>query len=382
MQNAKREIFYILKRLDKIMKRIKIGLSLVRSSLLAELTLKTKRNFAKPTFLKFSPTYRCDSRCIMCDSWRMKPERMAPKNELTLSEIDKLFTEARKLGVYFLTINGGVGEPLMRKDIVDILKIAQREGFAHGIVTNGLRMDRDLAVRILSTEPFKIHVSLDGATEATHDRIRGIKGSFKKTVNSLKTLCEVKKELGVGTRIHTDSVIMGINLHEILDIVKLVESVGAEFLCQPVVIPNHPSILEIKDELWIEKDKLTELEKIIDELKKIKRNRGIILNTYQHLDMIKIYFKNPESLRFDGVCIYPLISLSVYPHGDVRTCLRKIGNIRDQSLTSIWKSVDVTKQNFYCKEICITPCYHIHDQIINFFYEDAILPILRKLKFY
>ena len=356
------------------MKTIQLGYSLVKSSLFAKLTLITKRNLAKPSIMKFSPTFRCDSRCIMCDSWRMKHE----KNELTLSEIDKLFREARELGIYYLTINGGIGEPLMRKDIVDILKIAQREGFATNLITNGLRMDRDLAVRILSTEPFKLHVSLDGATEATHDSIRGIKGAFKKTIYSLKTICEAKKELGVHTRIHTDTVIMGINLHEILDIVKLVESVGAEFLCQPILI--HPAIVELKDELWIEKDRLPELEEIIYNLKRFKRNRGVVLNTNKHLDMITNYFKNPDTSRLNDVCNYPLTSLNIRPQGDVTTCFQKIGNIRNQSLMSIWKSLDITKRNLYCREICINPCFHIHDQIFDFFYEDIVSPILRRAR--
>src|SRR3972149_11198775 len=361
-------------------KKIILGQSLVKNSLMAQLTLRTKRNFVKPIILKFSPTFRCNSQCIMCDMWRMKPEQIESRNELTLSEIDKLFIEAKRLGAYYLTINGGAGEPLMRKDIVDILKIAQREKFATNIVTNGLRMDRELAVGILSTEPFKLHVSLDGATEATHDRIRGIKGAFKKTVESLKILCEVKKELGVSTRIHTDTVINGINLHEILDIVDLVDSIGAEFLCQPIVIFNHPAILKLKDELWIGKDRLPEFEKIIDKLKEIKRHRGVVLNTNQELDMIKDYVKDPETAHLNNVCTYLLTSISIDPHGEVYSCHLKMGNIRNQSLTSIWNSLDVSKRNLYCRELCINPCFHLHSQVINYFYEDALLPVLRKLK--
>jgi len=355
------------------MKTVQLGYSLLKSSLLANLTLMTKRNFAKPTIMKFSPTFRCDSRCIMCDSWRLKHEG----NELTLSEIEKLFNEARELGIYYLTINGGIGEPLVREDIVDILKLAQHEGFATNLITNGLRMDRDLAVEILSTEPFKLHVSLDGATDATHDRIRGIKGAFKRTIAALKTLCDVKKELGVHTRIHTDTVIMGINLHEIVDIVKLVESIGAEFLCQPILI--HPAIVDLKDELWIDKNRLIELEHIIKTLKKIKRTRGVVLNTNKHLDMITIYFKNPDTSRLNDVCNYLLMSLNIRPQGDVTTCLQKIGNIRNQSLRSMWKSLDITKRNLYCRHICINPCFHLHDQIVDFFYEDIVLPIMRAL---
>lgn len=366
--------------MGSIIKKISLGQSLIKNSFLAQLTIKTKKNFAKPTILKFSPTFRCNSKCIMCDMWRMKPEEMASKKELTLSEIDTMFKEARKLGAYYLTINGGAGEPLMRKDIVDILKIAQREGFATNIVTNGLRMDRDLAVKILSTDLFKLHVSLDGATEATHDRMRGVKGGFKKTIDSLKTLCEVKNDLGVSTRIHTDTVISGINLHEILDIVELVDSMGAEFLCQPVQIFNHPSILEIKDELIIPGERFSELESIFKKLKEIKRDRGIVLNTMSHLDMIENFIKNPESARFNGVCTYPLTSLTVNPHGEVSTCYQKMGNIRDQSLISIWKSSDIAKRNLNCRQICINPCFHLHDQIIDYLYEDGILPILRKLK--
>ena len=366
--------------MNDIITKIKLGHSLVKNSMLAELTLKTQRNYSRPSIMKFSPTYRCNSRCIMCDSWRMKQEQIGKEKELSLSEIEKVFGEARKLGAYYLTINGGVGEPMMRNDIVEILKIAERKGFASNLITNGLNMNRDLAVKILSTNPFKVHVSLDAATDATYEKIRGVKGGFEKAVQSLKMLCEVKKELGVSTRIHSDTVIMKINLHEIIDIVKLVESIGAEFLCQPVVIFDNPYVLEIKEDLWIDKEQLPEAMRIIDELKEIKMQKGIVLNTIKHLDLIKKYFENPDSIRYNNVCIFPLTSFIVHPHGEVKTCLEEIGNIRDESLSSIWKSANITKQNLYCEKECINPCFHLHNQIMNFFYEDAILPVIRKIK--
>jgi len=366
--------------MNDTIKKIKIGHSLIKNSMLAKLTLRTQKNYSHPSVMKFSPTYRCNSRCIMCDSWRMKPEQIGNEKELSLSEIETLFVEARKLGAYYLTINGGVGEPLMRNDIVEILKIAERNGFASNLITNGLNMNHDLAVEILSTNPFKLHISLDAATDATYEKIRGIKGGFKKAVQSLKMLSEIKKELGVSTRIHSDTVIMKLNLHEIIDIVKLVESIGAEFLCQPVVIFDNPYVLKIKEDLWIDKEQLPEAMRIIDELKEIKMQKGVVLNTFQHLDMIKKYFKNPASVRYNNVCIFPLTSFIVHPHGEVKTCLEEIGNIRDDSLSSIWKSANITKQNLYCEKECINPCFHLHNQIMNFFYEDAILPVIRKIK--
>jgi MoaA/NifB/PqqE/SkfB family radical SAM enzyme len=138
--------------------------------------------------------------------------------------------------------------------------------------------------------------------------------------------------------------------------------------------------LEIKDVLWIGKDRLPELEKTIVELKRIKRDRGVVLNTNRHLEMIEDYIKNPDTARLNDVCTYPLTALFIYPNGDVRTCLEKIGNIRNQPLTSIWKSSNVTKENLYCQKICINPCFHLHDQLINFFYEDVVSPFLGKLK--
>ena len=366
--------------MNDMMKKFKLGHSLIKNSMLAELTLKTQRNYSRPSIMKFSPTYRCNSCCIMCDSWRMKQEQIGKEKELSLSEIEKVFSEARELGAYYLTINGGVGEPMMRNDIVEILKIAERKGFASNLITNGLNLNRDLAVEILSTNPFKVHISLDAATDATYEKIRGVKGGFEKAVQSLKMLCEVKKELGVSTRIHSDTVIMKFNLHEIIDIVKLVESIGAEFLCQPVVIFDNPYVLKIKEDLWIDKEQLPEAMRIIDELKEIKMQKGIVLNTIKHLDLIKKYFENPDSVRYNNVCIFPLTSFIVHPHGEVKTCLEEIGNIRDESLSSIWKSANITKQNLYCEKECINPCFHLHNQIMNYFYEDAILPVIRKIK--
>ncbi|MFA5128337.1 MAG: radical SAM protein [Patescibacteria group bacterium] len=131
-------------------------------------------------------TYRCNSRCTMCDIWKLKDTP-----ELELEQYKKLPSTLRD-------INVSGGEPFLRQDIVDLVRILHETCPKARVVisTNGYLTDliKEKMREILKYAPNAgIGVSIDGIGEI-HDKIRGIPGGFNLATRTVKVL---REELGM-----------------------------------------------------------------------------------------------------------------------------------------------------------------------------------------
>jgi len=149
------------------------------------------RHLSRPYKLNFSVTYMCQSRCIHCSIWQIKP-----KNELTLDEIK----EFAKQNNYFRWVELTGGEPFLRSDIVEIAKAFTencRGLYLMTMPTNSL-CDYDMELRKieeilkLGMPNFVITVSLDGYRDL-HDKIRGVPGNYDRAIRLFKGLQELGK---------------------------------------------------------------------------------------------------------------------------------------------------------------------------------------------
>jgi len=149
------------------------------------------KRLRRPYKLNFAVTYRCQSRCILCNIWKTNPG-----NELTLEEISMF---ARKNG-FFKWIELTGGEPFLRDDLVEIVK-AFRDSckglYLVTLPTNSLcsleRIGRMVSGMLdLRIPRLVITVSLDGYREL-HDRLRGIPSNFDKAIGVFKLLRELRK---------------------------------------------------------------------------------------------------------------------------------------------------------------------------------------------
>jgi radical SAM protein with 4Fe4S-binding SPASM domain len=107
------------------------------------------------------------------------------KTALTLVEIDRLFGELAALGSFRIGLTGG--EPLLRKDLLDIVDAATAHGLHPCLTTNGLLLDEQLARELGRRELVWINISLDGARAETNDAIRG-RGTFDDVVSRLRAV--------------------------------------------------------------------------------------------------------------------------------------------------------------------------------------------------
>ncbi len=154
-----------------------------------------KSNFGslkRPYKLNFSITYWCQSKCLTCNIWKIKP-----KGELTLNEIK----EFAKKNTYFKWIELTGGEPFLRSDIVEIAKTFKdnsKELYMLTMPTNSLcnhEMVEKKIRKILNLKIPKVVItlSLDGYREL-EDKIRGVTGNFDRVIKMAKLLQSLKKE--------------------------------------------------------------------------------------------------------------------------------------------------------------------------------------------
>lgn len=127
----------------------------------------------RPTHAIVAVTYRCNAKCVMCDIWKKKssPE-MAPE-------------DYRRLPASLREINVSGGEPLLRKDIAEVVRVMQATcpGVRLIISTNGLLPDA-LDDLLGAVGGVAVRVSVDGIGDL-HDEIRGTDGAFDKVQRSI-----------------------------------------------------------------------------------------------------------------------------------------------------------------------------------------------------
>jgi len=158
-----------------------------------------KSNFYQkidPYKLTLAITYQCNSRCQNCGIWKKKIG-----DELSLEEIDKIFSQYRKS--IWVDLTGG--EIFLRKDIFEIVKtIKQRSKnlYLLHFPTNGLMpdliFDKVQKISNLKIKNIVVSVSLDGP-KFLHDNLRGVTGNFEKAIQTfqlLKTLKNIKVFFG------------------------------------------------------------------------------------------------------------------------------------------------------------------------------------------
>ncbi|MBF0180531.1 MAG: heme d1 biosynthesis radical SAM protein NirJ [Magnetococcales bacterium] len=123
---------------------------------------------------------RCNLACVHCYSASADRDF---RGELTHEEALRLVGECRQAGVPALILSGG--EPLLRPDLFDIARAAKEAGFYVGLSSNGTLMDHPMAQRIAQAGFHYVGVSLDGL-EANHDRMRGMPGAFRRSLEGIR----------------------------------------------------------------------------------------------------------------------------------------------------------------------------------------------------
>ncbi|MCG6536593.1 MAG: radical SAM protein, partial [Syntrophales bacterium LBB04] len=138
-------------------------------------------------------TYRCNSRCSMCHTWKYQGDK---EREIRATDLASLPPLVR------LNITGG--EPFLRDDLSDILGLATAKAQRVVISTNGFLTKKTLEV-MARHQGVGIRISMDGVG-AVHDKIRGVPNAYERALATLRGLKEMGiKDLGIAVTVSDEN---------------------------------------------------------------------------------------------------------------------------------------------------------------------------------
>ncbi len=148
-------------------------------------------------------TNRCNMTCDFCDFW---PNGVPPAQELTVADYQRVARELDGLGTFLVSVEGG--EPLVRKDVLEILRAFARR---HVVVlySNGWFVTAELARQIYDAGVAQVGISIDYADAARHDARRGQVGATERAWAAVRHLRQAAP--AGGRAVHVMTVLMDDN---------------------------------------------------------------------------------------------------------------------------------------------------------------------------
>lgn len=277
-------------------------------------------------------TQVCNLHCIHCYS---EGENVGYK-WLWFDEIKWVIDELINKGVEFLNI--WWGEPLLYKDIFKVLDYAISKWLMIEMTTNGTLLNKNTIERLLSTWLKFIQISLDWSTKEIYETIR-VGSNYNTVINSIKALVENWITVSVNT------VLMQPNKKDIFNIVNLCESLWVSYY---KVSPLMETWRWTDPSLQLDKNELKQIYMDLLAYKKQNNNKMKII-IYQNVlePVVKNISRMPEnhywcpagrstcSIDFNG---------NVYPCSYMNHKQLVCGNIKNQTLSKIWRDSSVLKE--------------------------------------
>ncbi|MBR3621306.1 MAG: radical SAM protein [Clostridia bacterium] len=177
----------------------------------------------RPVLAIFDVTKHCNQRCPMCNI----PDNQAP--EMSLDEIKNLVKKLRKFGIGYVFLQGG--EPLIRKDIIDIADAFISEGIKPTIITNGVLLTREISVQ-LAERKCNVAISFDSFDRDNYSFLRGSDDmpAVEKNIRAVASIPERKGNWSVTTTVSKKS-----DLNDIIKIYDFARDLGFMFAIRPYI---------------------------------------------------------------------------------------------------------------------------------------------------
>lgn len=305
----------------------------------------TSIDLTRPTQVFAIINKQCVSHCVMCDSWQIKDPP-----ELDASVWIRFLSEMKKLNPYF-SINFTGGEPLCKKDFLDILEFCSREGILAGFTTNGFLLTPAVVDRLMRMKLFNIHISIDSLRDEVHDRARGTPGALKLVLRNLDHLLERKGILKNKTAIIIKANVFDENLDDLEGLAVFCREKGLNGLIfQPILKWTKGA-----EEMF--RVDQARLQQTICRMISMKREGYLILDSEGQLNAWVDHF-NDQTSRRNRYCPVALRDLSIEPDGRMMLCdmvESTIGNIQGDRIAELWRSDRVRKMRRELQH-CTGPC--------------------------
>ncbi|MCR9164272.1 MAG: radical SAM/SPASM domain-containing protein [Nannocystaceae bacterium] len=291
---------------------------------------------APPPFLrsvKIKLTARCNLTCIMCrygKGWR--PPELDGQRWMTL------LPQMAAQGCRKVHFSGG--EVLVRRDFELIAARAAEVGIKVTMTSNLTLLTKDRAKALMRTKISSISTSLDGATARMHESVRGIPGSFKRTLKAMGRIGREKERRGRRTRLRVNFVMMRRNVAHYPELIRIAAEHGATDVV-PMPVDTK------RDDLRLTKQLIRRYnEDIAPEVAQMRERYGMSMDTRliypfgRRSGAVKASVQGQYAADFyrDHACYAPYMHMFVAWDGKVYLCCMTNGRIEplgDLSVQSV-----------------------------------------------
>lgn len=312
-------------------------------------------------------TFKCNLKCAGCGSWQVRDH-----DDLSTEEWLSVFRQLRSLDVVKLL----GGEPFVRRDIVDLLRGVRDtiDPYILQLTTNGMLTDRVIeAIHAVAWPGLQLRISVDGLP-ATHDKMRGVEGSWAKVTATAEQVGRLRERygfsFGINFAITDDSV------GELDEMVRFARSVNADLIpgvnVDPFLVGTVPPE-ERQPKVIMISDKERALKALGDARVGTRTQLPGLDHLVSRLVTQRTFRKQlyQEAHRFHCRELRDLLYL--LPNGDIVRCgldHRPAGNIRRQSFDDIWFGSEIAA---YRKRVDDCPgCLQASVQILSRLYGGCV----------
>lgn len=210
-------------------------------------------------YLQWDSTNECNLQCKHC----YHHLHTSDKREMNLEETKKMLDDLKETSKRWsmtprISISGG--EPLMRKDLFDILNYANENGIITAILTNGTLLTPEKSKEIYSMGVRRVQISIDGKKE-THNQIRARPFAYDKALEGI-----VNASL-FGIDVTVSMTLMQSNKGEFEEVIQASINAGAKKVGFKTYVPdkrlgaNDPEYVNAKEAFFVFKDTKKLIEK-------------------------------------------------------------------------------------------------------------------------
>ncbi len=292
-------------------------------------------------------TLRCNLKCAHCGS-SCGPE-VPKKEELSTGEIKNVFKSiAEDYDPKRIMIAVTGGEPLLRRDVFDVMGYASGLGFSWGLVTNGTLIDERIVHEMKKAGMLTVSVSIDG-TEDIHDEIRGKTGAFQEATQGTGMLTDSKhfKQIEIITCVSKK------NIDKLDEIYELCKDLGVDGW-RIFTVVRRGRAKEDDDFSLTPKEQVF----VLDYIKEKRKEKELKVNFCDE-GFLGLDYEGEVRDQF-FYCWAGITVGSILYNGDVAACPiiprehTKQGNIRERRFSEIWENEYQMfrerewKKNSYC----------------------------------
>lgn len=285
----------------------------------------------EPLFAVWEVTLQCDLACRHCGSRAGKPRH----DELSTAECVDLVEQLAGIGTREVAIIGG--EPYLRDDWTTIIRAIKDNGMLPVMTTGARGMTPERAKAAKEAGMYAVSVSIDGSRE-THDRLRGVKGSYDAAIAGLKYLHDA------GIHVATNTQINRLTMSEMLGMVPVlgahhVKSWQIQLTVAMGRAADEPDVL-------LQPYDMLELHPMLAELVPAAKASGIDVvagNNVGYFGPHETALRGRTRAGHSGGCGAGRVTIGIEADGTIKGCPSLAtttwsgGNVRETPLRDIWE---------------------------------------------